>query len=139
MLKEVSEKEALKAYMEGKDVLLVEGISKDKDRNPLAFDLTQLFKGKHFLIESEAEPKQMPEPKQMQEPEPKQMQEPEPKQEMEQQDGVSEETQNRRRVDVGKIKALHNAGWTNKAIADEMGINPMTVGKYVKQFSESVE
>ena len=131
MLKEVSEKEALKAYMEGKDVLLVEGISKDKDRNPLAFDLTQLFKGKHFLIESEAEPKQMPEPKQMQEPE--------PKQEMEQQDGVSEETQNRRRVDVGKIKALHNAGWTNKAIADEMGINPMTVGKYVKQFSESVE
>lgn len=127
MLKEVSEKEALRAYMEGKDVLLVEGISKDKDRNPLAFDLTQLFKGKHFLIENEAEPKQMPEP------EPKQEQEPE------QQDGVSEETQNRRRVDVGKIKALHNAGWTNKAIADEMGINPMTVGKYVKQFSESVE
>lgn len=127
MLKEVSEKEALKAYMEGKDVLLVEGISKDKDRNPLAFDLTQLFKGKHFLIEDEAEPKQMQEP------------EPEPKQAPEQQDGVSEESQNRRRVDVGKIKALHNAGWTNKAIADEMGINPMTVGKYVKQFSESVE
>ena len=131
MLKEVSEKEALKAYMEGKDVLLVEGISKDKDRNPLAFDLTQLFKGKHFLIESEAEPKKMPEPKQESESEPKQDQEP--------QDSVSEETQNRRRVDVGKIKALHNAGWTNKAIADEMGINPMTVGKYVKQFSESVE
>lgn len=127
MLKEVSEKEALRAYMEGKDVLLVEGISKDKDRNPLAFDLTQLFKGKHFLIENEAEPKQMPEP------------EPKPEPEPEQPDGVSEETQNRRRVDVGKIKALHNAGWTNKAIADEMGINPMTVGKYVKQLSESVE
>ena len=120
MLKEVSEKEALKAYMEGKDVLLVEGISKDKDRNPLAFDLTQLFKGKYFLIEDKAEPKQ----------------EPELQQAPEQQDGVSEESQNRRRVDVGKIKALHNAGWTNKAIADEMGINPITVGKYVKQFSE---
>lgn len=124
MLKEVSEKEALKAYQEGKDVLLVEGISKDKDRNPLAFDLTQLFKGKHFLIEDEAEPTQEPES------------EPEPKQAPEQQDSVSEENQNRRRVNVGKIKALHNAGWTNKAIADEMGINLMTVGKYVKQFSE---
>lgn len=110
MLKEVSEKEALKAYMEGKDVLLVEGISKDKDRNPLAFDLTQLFKGKHFLIEDKAGAGSGA--------------------------AAAAGAGTAGRVDVGKIKALHNAGWTNKAIADEMGINPITVGKYVKQFSE---
>ncbi|MCD8366117.1 MAG: helix-turn-helix domain-containing protein [Clostridiales bacterium] len=37
------------------------------------------------------------------------------------------------KVDVGKIMALHNAGWSNVKIADEMDLHPVTVGKYIKQ------
>lgn len=34
-------------------------------------------------------------------------------------------------VDTGKILALHNAGWTNKAIAEEMKMNEKTVWYYI--------
>ena len=36
------------------------------------------------------------------------------------------------RVDVGKIKALHKAGWTVPKIADEMRLSAPTVRKYLK-------
>ncbi len=36
-------------------------------------------------------------------------------------------------VDVGKIVSLHNAGWNNAKIADEMGISDVTVGKYINR------
>lgn len=39
----------------------------------------------------------------------------------------------RKQIDTGKIMALHNAGWTNAKIADEMGLSAVTVGKYVKK------
>ena len=42
-------------------------------------------------------------------------------------------------IDHGKIVALHNAGWTNKAIADEMGITPVTVWNHLKQLEEEKE
>lgn len=35
-------------------------------------------------------------------------------------------------IDIGKIRALHNAGWSITKIADEMGISYPTVSKYVK-------
>lgn len=35
-------------------------------------------------------------------------------------------------VDVGKIRALHNAGWSNAKIADEMGISDPTIRKYIR-------
>lgn len=35
-------------------------------------------------------------------------------------------------VDVGKIMALHRAGWTGARIAEEMDISPATVSKYLK-------
>lgn len=38
----------------------------------------------------------------------------------------------RKKIDTGKILALHNAGWSNVKIADEMRLHPITVGKYVK-------
>jgi len=38
----------------------------------------------------------------------------------------------RKNIDTGKIIALHNAGWSNVKIADEMGLSPITIGKYVK-------
>lgn len=37
----------------------------------------------------------------------------------------------RKAVDTGKILALHNAGWTNKAIAEEMKMNEKTVWYYI--------
>lgn len=37
------------------------------------------------------------------------------------------------KVDVGKIKALHKAGWTVPKIADEMRLSAPTVRKYLKE------
>lgn len=37
----------------------------------------------------------------------------------------------RKSVDVGKILALHKAGWSNVKIADELGMNEKTVWYYV--------
>ena len=46
----------------------------------------------------------------------------------------------RKPVDVGKIRALHNAGWPRAKIADEMGVSLVTVGKYInKQEEENAE
>lgn len=39
----------------------------------------------------------------------------------------------RKQIDTGKIMALHNAGWSNVKIADEMGLSAITVGKYVNK------
>lgn len=42
----------------------------------------------------------------------------------------------RKRIDTGKILALHKAGWSNVKIAEEMGTSDVTVGKYLKQMKE---
>jgi len=39
-------------------------------------------------------------------------------------------------IDVGKIIALHTAGWSYAKIADEMRISVPTVQRYVKQYHE---
>ncbi len=39
-------------------------------------------------------------------------------------------------IDTGKLLALHNAGWSNVKIADELGISDATVGKYLKRMKE---
>ncbi len=36
------------------------------------------------------------------------------------------------KVDTGKLWALHNAGWDDKKIADELGVNIKTVRKYLE-------
>lgn len=38
-----------------------------------------------------------------------------------------------KKVDVGKIVALHKAGWTGKAIADELKVSEATVSTYLKK------
>lgn len=45
----------------------------------------------------------------------------------------------RRKVDKGKIIALHNAGWKPKAIQEEMGISEATVYNVLKEYRESQE
>ena len=38
-----------------------------------------------------------------------------------------------KRLDVGKIKALHNAGWSDKKIAEEMQIDEATIKQVLKE------
>lgn len=39
-------------------------------------------------------------------------------------------------IDLGKLKALHNAGWSNAKIADEMKITAPTVAYHLKKMAE---
>ena len=39
----------------------------------------------------------------------------------------------RNSIDIGKIMALKNAGWSNVKIADEMGMNPQAVANAIYQ------
>ena len=39
-------------------------------------------------------------------------------------------------LDLGKIAALHNAGWTNQKIADEMGVSSVTIGNRMQEALE---
>lgn len=45
----------------------------------------------------------------------------------------------RKPLDHGKIMALHNAGWSNKAIADEMKITSQAVGQVIYRMKEKEE
>lgn len=40
---------------------------------------------------------------------------------------------NKPKYDVGKILALHRAGWSGAKIADEMGCSTATVSHYIKE------
>ena len=50
--------------------------------------------------------------------------------------GGGDDGKGRKRVDIGKILALHNAGWTNKKIAEEMTMSAVTVGMLVRKAEE---
>lgn len=43
------------------------------------------------------------------------------------------EPASKNQIDVGRIKALHNAGWTGKKIAEDMHIAESTVCTYLKK------
>ncbi len=45
-------------------------------------------------------------------------------------------TGKRTKIDRGKVLALHNAGWTNKKIADEMACSEWSVSMILKELSE---
>lgn len=44
-----------------------------------------------------------------------------------------EPVKKRKRIDVGKVKALRNAGWSLQKIADEMGCCPQTVANVLNR------
>lgn len=46
------------------------------------------------------------------------------------------EATNKKQIDVGKMKALRNAGWSMKQIAEEMQLAPSTVCGYLKKMKE---
>lgn len=49
------------------------------------------------------------------------------------------ERKRRKRIDIGKIMALKNAGWSNVKIADEMGMNPQAVANAIYQHKKKCE
>ena len=46
---------------------------------------------------------------------------------------LSEPPKKRKDIDMGKIRALHNAGWSQQAIADEMGVSAPTIKKRLEE------
>lgn len=46
------------------------------------------------------------------------------------------EAPNKKQIDVGKMRALHNAGWSMKQIAEEMQLAPSTVCEHLKKMEE---
>lgn len=46
---------------------------------------------------------------------------------------LSEPPKKRKDNDMGKIRALHNAGWSQQAIADEMGVSAPTIKKRLEE------
>lgn len=46
---------------------------------------------------------------------------------------VKPERKPRKAIDWGKAKALRDAGWTYKAIADELGVSLITVSKHLEE------
>lgn len=42
-------------------------------------------------------------------------------------------------MDTGKLMALHNAGWSNIKIGQELGISDFTVRKYLKEMKEETD
>lgn len=53
--------------------------------------------------------------------------------------GGKEKPQPRKRIDHGKIRALKNAGWSNKDIADEMHMTPGAVANSLSTHKELIE
>ena len=45
----------------------------------------------------------------------------------------------KRKIDYGKIQALHNAGWTGRAISEEMGISQGSISNILKRMREREE
>ncbi|MCM1097705.1 MAG: helix-turn-helix domain-containing protein [Ruminococcus flavefaciens] len=138
MLKEITQKEALQATLEGKEVKVFKLESeayrsnKRTGRKPQHPDGTyefslfsDLLKNCCFVIDEQQErPPEVAENKARDEP-----------------DDTGRNTppdgrKGRKQIDTGKIMALHKAGWSNAKIADEMHLHPITVGKYIKQLTQ---
>lgn len=119
MLKQLTPSAAIEAGQNGKPVVVI--MTTPEHDKIKWVPLQDLLDGCIFLAEDQA-------PEADQEPEKKK---PEP--------GSTPPTKpgKGRKIDVGKIMALHNAGWSNVKIADEMHLHPITVGKYVKAGKEN--
>lgn len=51
--------------------------------------------------------------------------------------GVSNEPEpKRKRIDIGKVIALRNAGWSHAKIADEMGVQPGSIAQAIYKYKK---
>ena len=51
-------------------------------------------------------------------------------------ESLKSEATNKKQIDFGKMKALRNAGWSMKQIAEELQLAPSTVCGYLKKMEE---
>lgn len=54
-------------------------------------------------------------------------------------DDMPPDMSKRHRIDIGKIMALKNAGWSVGQIADEMGMQPQAVSNAIYQYKKKLE
>ena len=113
IIKSISAKEAMELVSEGKEVYVLD--FETKEIAPLT-DMLEAFPGA-FIVEQAgtAEP-EVPKP-----------------------DKPKEKPPARKNIDTGKIKALYRAGWSQKAIADEMGVSPTTIHYHIKNMNSEVQ
>lgn len=138
MLKEVKGKEeVLEAYLAGIPIMRVEtGKEDEKQLNfGIAMNMTKILDAElkehyRFLIDVD-EAKKPPQTR-------KEMPADKPEKKKAVKDKAPDEAagEGKKRIDEGKIKALHEAKWTNKQIADDMQISEATVRKYLKKLDE---
>ena len=125
MLKEITAKKALEMYTEGKDVKILAPKFDDMQPEWIQYEtglLSRLLDGIIYLAdEEETEPDQEAEPvTEGPEPEP----------------STNASKYAPKKLDNGKIAALHRAGWSNEKIADEMGTTGVTIGNRIKKMKE---
>lgn len=132
MIKEITAKEALTQYLNGKDVKILAPMVNNPDW--LEYEaglLSRLLDGIIYLADEEEktevvfeEPISVPEPEE--EPEPEPDPDPEPR----------ANKFGKLNLDEGRIGALHKARWSNEKIADEMHTTGVTIGKRLKAMKE---
>lgn len=118
MLREVTLKAALQSYIEGEDVKVIVPMEEMEDR---LMPMERLFNDVRFLMDEKAEKSN-------------------PGHEVAAQEMVSTNLppQKKKKVlDMGKVTALRNAGWTLKKIADEMGVSEATIYNNLKKQEEA--
>ena len=130
MLKEITEKEALEMYIEGKDVKILAPKFDFDDLDSEWIDysadmLSSLLDGIIYMTDEEEKTEVVfDEPVEVADTKP----EPEPE--------TPASKYAPKNLDNGKIAALHRAGWSNEKIADEMGTTGVTIGNRIKKMKE---
>ena len=115
MIKTATAEEALQMLREGKEVYYFD--IETKETAPLSKVLESV--PGVYLVEASGEPIEITIPT----AEPKEKKKPGPKP----------------KIDLGKVKALHRAGWSNLKIADEMGVSAATISYHLKKMEGEVQ
>lgn len=127
MFAEKNLKEALQAFRSGYSVLVMEKPCVDDQSGEWTLtELESLFKGSRFLVD-------VPAPVTITPGIEVAFKNKGPSPRLSVPDTVTDhEKCLRKKVDTGKLIALHRAGWSGRKIAEEMGIHEGTVSRYIK-------
>ena len=129
MIKEITAKEALTQYLNGKDVKILAPMVNNPDwLEHEAGLLSRLLDGIIYLTDEEEKTDVVfDEPIEVADTKP----EPEPE--------TPASKYAPKNLDNGKIAALHRAGWSNEKIAEEMKTTGVTIGTRLKKMNERGE
>ena len=129
MIKVPTAEEVLELLRQGKDIYYFD--IESKEIAPLSKALESV--PGVFLIEGNSSPEQTPSPSKPKVPtedEPEKTKVKKPK---------KKNSGPKASIDLGKVKALHQAGWLNLKIADEMGVSPATICYHLKKMKDEVQ